>query len=330
MRILVTGSTGFLGSHATVALLALGHAVTATGRNAEAGAKLSRRGADFRPADLGDARAMDALIAEADAVVHCGGLSSAWGRVVAFQAANVGGTKIVVDACERHRIRRLVHISTPSVYFDFRHHLGLCEDAPLPQTPVNAYAASKRAAEDIVAKAASRGLDAVILRPRGIFGPGDSALLPRLLRVARRGWLPLVDRGEAVIDLTYVGNVADAIGAALHAPEHRGLRLYNITNGEPLSVKTLFDEILKRFAIDARLIPVPFQVLLMAANALERIALVRPGQPEPLLTRYTVGILGRSQTLSIEAARRDLHFSPRISLIEGMARTAEQWRRGHA
>src|SRR5262245_20109584 len=172
MRTVVTGATGFLGGHVVAALRAAGHSVVATGRTRSAGAKLLACGADFHPADVADHDAIDAVIAGADAVVHCAGLSSAWGTASAFRAANVTGTENIVAACERHGVQRLIHISTPSIYFDFTHRLDIDENDPLPAKPVNLYAASKRQAEAAVMAAARRGLDAIILRPRGIFGPG--------------------------------------------------------------------------------------------------------------------------------------------------------------
>jgi nucleoside-diphosphate-sugar epimerase len=330
MRALVTGATGCLGGALARRLAADGIAVTASGRDATAGARLRDAGIPFAAADLCDAAAIDRAVAGNDVVLHCGGLSSVWGPAAAFRAANVEGTRNVVAAARRHGVRRLIFISTPSVYFDFTARLDVGEDAPLAKRPVNAYAASKIAAEGVVRAAMRDGMAAVIVRPRAIVGPGDEALLPRLLRVVERGRVPLIDGGAAVIDLTYVDNVVDALVALAVAPGHVDGRTYNVTNGEPQTVADLLRRVTAALRVRARFVAVPFAVAYGAAAALEAIARALPGRPEPPLTRYTVGVLGRSQTLSIAAARRDFGYAPRVSLDDGIERTAAAWRLAHA
>lgn len=330
MRTFVTGATGCLGGAFVRRCMADGIPVTASGRDPIAGQVLTSMGIRFVPAELTDAAALDRALAGHDVVVHCGGLSSAWGPRPAFFAANVEGTRNVVAAAQRQGVRRLVFISTPSLYFDFTDRFNVAEDAPLARRPVNHYAASKLAAERIVRDAAKGGLPAVILRPRAIVGPGDGALLPRLLRVASRGHLPLVDGGRAVIDLTYVDNVADALLSAVTADADIDGRTYNITNGEPAQVATLMRRIVQALRLRVRFVAVPFRLAYLAAWSLEAAANLRPGRPEPPLTRYAVGVLGKTQTLCIDAARRDLGYRPRIPLSEGIERTAAALRAVHA
>jgi 2-alkyl-3-oxoalkanoate reductase len=273
---------------------------------------------------------VDSLVSRHDIIIHCGGLSSAWGPAAAFQAANVLGTHHIVEACLRHGVRRLVFVSTPSLYDISTGRLNLQEDAPLASPPVNAYAASKLAAEQVVRAAARRGLGTVIVRPRAIFGPHDSALLPRLLRVAARGWLPLIDGGRAVIDLSYVENVAAALAFAAIAGSQVDGQTYNVSGGEPRTIVSILRTIVAEFGLNVRFVSMPFRVAHFAAGALEALAMLRPGRPEPPLTRYSVGVLGRSCTLSIAAAQRDLGYTPPISLDEGIRRTAAWWRAAHA
>ncbi|HZF32539.1 MAG TPA: NAD-dependent epimerase/dehydratase family protein [Candidatus Angelobacter sp.] len=329
MKILVTGATGCLGGVAARKLAALGHAVTGLGRDAAKGADLERSAIRFDSVDLGDAPAMRRHVAGNDVVIHCGGFSSAWGSKAAFQRANVEGTAIILRACEHSRTR-LVFVSSPSIYFDFADRLQVTEDQAPARTPVNAYAASKIQAEALIVAVAQRGLDAVILRPRAIFGETDTALLPRLLRVARRGYLPLIDGGRAIVDLTYVENAADALIAAAIRPQGFSGEAFNISNGEPVAIRDLFARIAHGLGLQVRTISIPFRFAYLSSAALEFAAMLRPARPEPSLTRYTVGVLGKSQTLSIEAARRELGFNPAVSLSDGIDRTIAAWSLSHA
>jgi nucleoside-diphosphate-sugar epimerase len=330
MRVLVTGATGCLGGATARRFARDGFAVTASGRRAEVGARLVRDGVRFQPADLTDAAAVDRLVAGHDLVVHCGALASTWGPAAAFWRTNVDGTRHVVAAAERHHVRRVVFVSTPSVYLDGTHRLNISERAPLPRRPLTAYAASKRAAETILADAHRRGLGAITLRPRAIFGPDDTALLPRLLRVAARGWLPLIDGGAASVDVTYVDNVVDAVLAASLARGACDGQTYNISNGEPWTVADLLRTLAAMLGLKVRFVPVPYRAAYTAAVALEALAHLRPGCPEPMLTRGTVEVLGRAQTLCLDAARGDLGYTPRVSVADGLQRTAAWWRQRRA
>jgi len=116
-----------------------------------------------------------------------------------------------------------------------------------------------RSSRGLIVAVAQRGLDAVILRPRAIFGETDTALLPRLLRVARRGYLPLIDGGRAIVDLTYVENAADALIAAAIRPQGFSGEAFNISNGEPVAIRDLFARIAHGLGLQVRTISIPFR-----------------------------------------------------------------------
>lgn len=327
MALLVTGATGFLGARICALARAEGEPVIALGRNREAGARLEALGCEFRAVDLEEAAPTREAFAGATAVVHAAALSSPWGEPRAFERANVEATEHVLAAMRAHGVRRLAHVSTPSVYFAFRDRHGIAESEPLPARFANEYARTKAEAEARVRAAVEAGThDAVILRPRGIFGPGDTALMPRLLRVAERlPRFPLFGGGEQLVDLTYVDNVADACRLALaHAEARRG-GVYNVTNGEPVALGPTVGAVFARLGVPFRPLPLPRGLGLWAAGRLEARAERAPGRPEPPLTRYTVGVLSHAQTLDISAARRDLGYRPAVSMAEGIERFARWW-----
>lgn len=326
MRALVTGATGFLGGALAHRLHATGWQVRALGRNTAAGAALQAADMEFVQASLEDESATIAACENADVVFHCGALSSPWGRERAFFAANVTGTRNVIAGCEQHHITRLVHVSTPSLYFDFRHRLDLTEASPFAAHPVNAYARTKLTAEQCVDAAVTRGLDAVTLRPRAIFGPGDTTLFPRLLRVAQRGKFPLIGDGDPVMDVTYVGHAVDALIAAATTPDIAG-RKYNITNGEPWTRRTLLRELFAQTGQPFTPRIVPLRPALAVARLMEWVSRIfTAGRWEPPLTRYSAAVLAFSQTFDLTAARRDLGCTPVIGVAEGIRHFAE-WRR---
>jgi 2-alkyl-3-oxoalkanoate reductase len=329
MNILVTGATGCLGGVTARRLAAAGHAVTGSGRDLAKGADLAADGVRFVPADLADRPTMEALAAGHAVIIHAGGLSSAWGRREDFMRANVGPTRTLIQAA-RSAGSRLVFVSSPSIYFDFTDRTDIDPDAAPAARPVNAYAESKLIAEGLVREASKSGLDAAIIRPRAIFGASDTALMPRLLRAAARGRLPLIDGGRALIDMSYVDNVADVlIAAALHPTPLAG-RAYNVSNGEPISVADLMRAVVGGLGLKARFMPIGFSLAYAAAAAMEAAAHLRPSRPEPVLTRYTVGVLGKSQTLSIDRAKAELGWAPRVALADGIERTLSAWRSAHA
>ena len=325
MRMLVTGGTGFLGRHVVWRLNSSGHDVVFTGRNVQhaetviAGATRADCETRFVMLEHGSVQShatMHEAAAGADAAVHCAALSSPWGRPEAFEKANIDSTQEIVDACRAQRVPRLVHISTPSLYFNFRDRIGIREDEPLP-SPVNDYARTKGIAEQRVMQSP---LDSVIaLRPRAIIGPYDATLLPRLLRVARVSRLPLMRGGNALIDLTYVDNVVDAVELALSADLQRAV--VNISNGEPMPVRTLFAMLADAFGIELRVRRIPYPVVDAAATLLEWAASVRRDW-EPPITRYSVGLLAWSQTLDLTRARDLLGYTPQVPLAEGIRQTA--------
>lgn len=315
---LVTGATGGLGRHLVRSLLLNGYRVKATGRNRVIGEKLARR-CTFIGGDLNEPGLARRLMNDADVVFHCAALSSPWGRTEEFVAANVAATRLLLEAAEAAGQTRFVHVSTPSLTFDFRDQLAIREDAPLPARFANAYAQSKSEAERLVAAAAERGLSAVIIRPRGLIGEFDGALAPRLLHAGRRGVVPIFNGGAALVDLTYLGNVADALVLCDRPDAPRGI--FNITNGEPIRVRDLLERFFRALGRTVRLLPLPYAPLAVLARSWEAVARGLD-LPEPPLLPYSLGLLRFTQTLDIAKARRELRYDPRISIDEGIARFA--------
>ena len=329
MKALVTGATGFLGKRLAKRLADDGHEVVGLGRNLDAGRWLEENGVRFVSADLADREAVVAACRDQEVVFHSGALSSPWGAYPAFYKANVEGTRNVIEGCRTHGIRRLVHVSTPSLYFNTEERLNVSEDDPLAETPVNHYAATKRMAETLVDAAHAHGLPVVTIRPRALFGPGDTTILPRLIRANERGALPLFGTEGPWVDVTYVDNVVDSLLLCASAPDHVLGRKYNITNGETVRMRHLLEKLFAALEVPARFRPMRYSVAYALAGTMEVAANAFMGGREPLLTRYSVNVLAKSQTLDISAARRDLGYTPRYSLDDGLAEFVAWWKEAH-
>ncbi|WP_168122856.1 SDR family NAD(P)-dependent oxidoreductase [Paenibacillus sp. HB172176] len=323
---LVTGATGFLGRHMCMRLSELGWNVTGMGRNEEVGAELQARGIRFLRGDLREESAVDRACARQEAVFHCGALSSPWGTYRQFKSVNVGGTTNVVACARKQGVKRLIHISTPSIYFDYRARLGIRESDPLPARGANAYAATKLLAEKVVMQGFADGLPALILRPRAIFGPLDSTLFPRLMRVNDSRGIPMFGGGSAMLDLTYVDNVVDAMLLGWEAPEEALGQAYNITNGEPIPLMKALEMLYALLGTPLRTKRLPYSVVYGLAAFMELSHRMLPMLGEPPFTRYSIAVLAKSQTLDLTLAREKLGYKPRIGLREGFLQFAEWWK----
>ena len=320
--VLVTGATGFLGEYVVLGLLARGVPVRALGRNPSAGLSLIEAGADFRPVDLRDADAVIAACKGVSRVIHAGALSSAWGRYRDFFDINVTGTQNVVDGCLRHGVRRLVYVSSPSVMSVHAPQVGLDESHPLPDAFVSDYSATKALAEARVRDAGSRGLEFVILRPKALYGPGDTSVFPRIIEAVTKGRLPIFGDGEAMTNVTHVTDATQAVLLAMESAEAAG-NTYLITGGEDVRLYEIIGEIAARLGYDPPSRPMPVKRAMAIARALESAWRHLPLPGEPPLTTYKVSIMAYTQTYDISAAKRDLGYEPRIRWRDGMERFLE-------
>ncbi|MCZ8522331.1 MULTISPECIES: NAD-dependent epimerase/dehydratase family protein [Paenibacillus] len=328
MRALVTGGTGFLGGRLAQRLAMLGWDVTVLGRSEEKGRALSRKGIRFVRADLCDRERTEAACAGADTVFHCAAFTSPWGAASEYYASNVTATRHLIGGCLRQGVERMVHVSTAGIYFDYTDRLEVSERSTLPARPANAYLYTKRLAEQEVESAGRLGLRTVTVRPQAIIGPGGGASLQRLLRANARQGLPLIDGGQAVVDFTYIDNAVDALLLCQAAPSSALGRVYNISNGEPVRLAHILPRLLESLGEKLRARRLSYGAAYGLAAAMEAASQFRGGRPEPLLTRYMVGVLGRSLTVDIRAARDELGYDPRILAAEGLVRLAESRQRG--
>ena len=327
MNILVTGATGFLGGVTARELARAGHAVTGLGRERARGAALEGAGVRFVAADLRGAD-WDALLRGVDGqpvggVVHAAARSTLWGRAEDFHADNVQPSAALAQACARRGVR-LVHVSTPSVYNATRRTDQVREDTPVGPRFDSLYARSKWQAEQAVRAALP---DATILRPRGIYGVGDTSIVPRLAAALRAGRLPRLTSSEVWTELTDVRNVAHAITLALTRPAPG---VFNVTDGQAIALWATLDRLADTLGVPRPTRRLPARLLEGVASLLELGARLHPDQPEPPLTASGVRLLTRPMTLDLTRVRERLGYAPVVTPEQGFADVFAGLRGGEA
>jgi nucleoside-diphosphate-sugar epimerase len=325
MKALVTGGTGFLGGALVRRLHGMGWDVTALGRNPLRLNELEDEGIRPLRADITKKDEMLAACKNQEVVFHCAALPSPWGNYEKFYQANVIGTRNVVQACLKNDVKRLVHVSTPSIYFDYNSRMDVKENDPLPE-PISAYAATKLLAEEEVDKGFAAGLEVVSIRPRALFGEGDTVIFPRLLSRLKSGRLPILGDGENIVDLTYIENVVDALLLCAEAPSNTLGKKYNISNSEPVKIWELVNRICDALNMPRPTRKISYKTANAAAAAIEFAYSLIPYGPEPPLTRLTVSMLAHSTTLDISAAKAELGYQPKVTVEEGVERFLKWWK----
>ncbi len=330
MRVLVTGGGGFLGGGLCRGLLARGDTPVSFQRRRSAA--LDALGIEQHLGDLADADALIAACAGADAVLHNAAKAGAWGSKQEYFSANVTGTENVIRACRANGIARLVYTSTPSVTHSGRTPVegGNEANTPYGEHFKAWYPASKKVAEQRLLAANDMQLATVALRPRLIWGPGDTQLLPRLVDRAVAGRLRFIGDGENRMDTTFLDNAVDAHLRALDALQPGAAcagRAYFISNGEPLSAREIVNDLLR--AADAPEVDqsIPYPVAYAMGAILEATWRVLRLEGEPVMTRFLAEQLSTPHWYDISAAERDFGYRPQVSIAEGLARTAAWWRR---
>ena len=335
--VLVTGGTGFLGSHLVDRLLAEGRRVTVVSRSPRP--ELERRGVRVVTGALHDPAVCAEAARGAGTVFHVAARVGVWGRHDDFFRDNVLATRALLRAAQEAGATRFVHTSTPSVVYNGLDLAGADESLPLTRNCPSPYPLTKAIAECEALAFSTAGFRVCALRPHLIWGVGDPHLVPRILARARAGRLRIVGEGKNLVDMVHVRNAVDAQvlaeralgapdGAPDAAPGPAAGKAYFITNGEPVNLWDWVNDLLRALGEP----PLTKCVSLGTARGVgalcEVLWRVLPLKGEPPMTRFVAAELAKDHWFSIEAARRDLGYAPRVSMREGTAELVEALRAG--
>lgn len=317
MTVLVTGASGFLGRAVVGALLADGHAVRTLQRRPS-----GVEGADDVLGSVVDAPTVQRAVEGVDGVVHLAAKVSLAGDASEFRAVNVGGTRTLLDAAARAGVARFVQVSSPSVAHVGAALAGVGAEPASPEHARGDYARTKAEAELLALGRDSAAMRVLAVRPHLVWGPGDTQLVARIVDRARRGRLPLLGGGTALIDSTYVDNAASGIAAALRRADAAHGAAFVLTNGEPRPVGDLLAGICLASGVEPPRWSVPAWLGRAAGSVVERAWAVRPGADEPPMTRFLAEQLSTAHWFDQRETRRALDWAPSVSIDEGLRRLA--------
>jgi len=321
MNALVTGGGGFLGGAIVRLLTERGDKASSFSRGDYP--QLRELGVAQLRGDLADREAVIRATEGCDIVFHVAARAGIWGSFAEFHRANVTGTENVIAACRHNGIGRLVFTGSPSVVFDGRDVEGGDESLPYPAHYDAHYPRTKAMAEQRVLAANSPRLATVSLRPHLIWGPGDNHLVPRIVARGKAGKLRRIGNRPCLVDTVYVDNAAHAHLLAAERLEHGGGvagKAYFISNGEPLPLWEMVDRILAAAGLPPVTRSVPAGAALAAGVICEALWKCLRLSGEPPMTRFVAREMATAHWFDITAARRDLGYSPQISIDEGLKR----------
>jgi dihydroflavonol-4-reductase len=325
VRVLVTGVTGFTGGHLARDLARRGASVRGLVRlasvNGPAARSLHDAGIRIAPGDLTDPAAVAHAVDGAEVVFHVAATyREAAQKAEGYRRVNVDGTRHVLEAARAAGVRRVVHCSTGGVHGHIEHPPAN-EEAPL--NPGDRYQESKLEAETLARREGERGgLEVVVVRPIGIYGPGDTRFL-KMFRGISRGRFPILGSGEVFYHLTYIDDLVEGFRLCAEVPAAAG-RTYILAGPRYTTLNELTRLVADALKVRPPWLRLPVWPVWTAGAIFEAVTV--PLGIEPPLYRRRVDFYTKSRAFDTTRAREELGFEPRVDLPEGIRRTIGWYR----
>jgi nucleoside-diphosphate-sugar epimerase len=316
----VTGGSGFIGGTLIRRLVADGWQVKGLARSASSAEKVRAAGAEPARGDLDDVGAMGAGASGCEYAFHAAAHLGEWGKREDFERGNVQGTRNALQACRDAGVRRFVHVGTEAALLAGKPLVNVDERAPLRFDSPALYSSTKARAEEAVLQAGHDGFETVVLRPRLVWGKGDTTILPGLVDAVRTGRFAWIGGGGHRTSTTHVDNVVE--GLVLAATRGASGGVYFVTDGKPVVFNEFVTRLLATQGVEppSRSVPAPVaRVLAVGAEAAWRL-LPLPGAPP--MTRLVYWLSALEATIDITRAREELGYEPVRSIDDGMAELA--------
>jgi nucleoside-diphosphate-sugar epimerase len=312
----VTGGSGFIGGALIRRLVADGWTVRALARSDASAQIVRERGAQPVRGDLDDVGSMAAGAAGCEVAFHSAAHLGDWGRCEAFERGNVQGTRNALAAARQAGVRRFVHVGTEAALLAGQPLIEVDERAPLRFDSPALYSSTKARAEEAVIEANQNGLETVVVRPRFVWGRGDTTLLPAMTAMVRSGRFAWIGGGRHRTSTTHVDNVVHGLLLAAQRGARGGV--YFVTDGEPVVFRDFVTRLLATQGVEApgRSLPVGVARAVAAAGETAWRLLPLPGRPP--VTRLAVWVSALETTIDITRARTELGYEPVRTIDQGL------------
>jgi nucleoside-diphosphate-sugar epimerase len=312
----VTGGSGFIGGALVRRLVADGWTVRALARSDASARVVSERGAEPVRGDLDDGASMAAGAAGCVVAFHCAAHLGDWGSRADFERGNVQGTRNALGAARQAGVRRFVHVGTEAALLAGQPLVEADERAPLRFDSPALYSSTKARAEEAVIEANRNGLETVVVRPRFVWGRGDTTLLPAMTEMVRAGRFAWIAGGKHLTSTTHVDNVVHGLLLAAERGAPGGV--YFVTDGEPVVFRDFVTRLLATQGVTPpdRSLPAPVASAVATVGETAWRLLPLPGRPP--LTRLAVWLSALEATIDITRARTELGYAPVRTIDEGL------------
>lgn len=319
MQIFLTGGSGFVGGHVIEALVRGGHDVRALARSDRAAGQVRALGATPVRGELG--AVTPAMLAGAEAVIHAAAFVEEWGTREQFWRGNVEGTGNMLDAARAAGVRRFIHVGTEAALFAGDDLVGVDETAPYPTRQRYLYSETKAEAERRVLQANTAAFTTLSIRPRFVWGPRDTSVLPTILRMARAGSFAWIGGGRARTSTTHVANLVHALTLAL--TRGAGGRAYFVADDGERTLREFLTALAATQGVDLGARTLPGRLARSLARVVEGVWRLLGVRRPPPMTRFAVDMMACSVTVDTTRARQELGYAPVISVAAGLRQLAD-------
>jgi nucleoside-diphosphate-sugar epimerase len=318
----VTGGSGFIGGRLIGRLVREGWRVRALSRSDSSGAKISALGAEPVEGDLGDVAGMRAGAQGCEYAFHAAAHLGEWGTREEFERDNVGGTRNALEGSRAAGVRRFVHVGTEAALLAGEPLVNVSEDAPLRPDSKALYPATKAMAEQAVRSANGDGFETVVVRPRLVWGPGDTTIVPSLAAAIERKRFSWIGGGGHLTATTHVDNTVE--GLVLGATRGQPGGVYFVTDGEPAVFRQFITDLLRANGIEPPDRNTPAPVARFAAAASEGVWKAFRLKGSPPVTRLAYWLSAQECTIDISRARSELGYEPVRTREDGLEELRRQ------
>jgi nucleoside-diphosphate-sugar epimerase len=324
MKVLITGATGLLGGYLLRALLQREEQIRALVLPVENAEKLIEQGVEVMRGDVTDGSTLASAVKDIDVLFHLAGMMGVDRSFADYHLVNVTGSENLYRAAQAAGVRRFVHTSSHTAY-GLGYGQFLTEKDALRPDP-DSYSLTKAEGDRLIRRLMlSSGMETVILRPGTFFGPGDRLHFGRIAQRMKNGKGVIIGRGDNALPFCYVTDVVQGFLLAAYHEKAPG-NVYNISNDHPLTQQELFNAIADDVSGKRPTRHLPYVPIYYGSIVAEKVAKII--HTRPIVTRLGVMMFGTDNKHSVEKARRELGYEPKIDLREGISLAAAWFNAG--